>query len=192
MDPATAYHWIRANDEIEPRTTGGEPLEDLDCQRGALLDLAAGSPLSFEVDVSPSRAAPPHFLGQRLPLVSDRFIAAIAAAGVDNFQAFPAHIRCPRQGTEWPGYSLFNVIGLLDAVDRDSSVGESLMDEEAGPELIEFEKLVLARDKTIGLDMFRLWSNPAMLLVHDRVRQTLARYVPDEGWGIVSEEIELR
>jgi hypothetical protein len=189
--PRDAYHWLRPDSEGAPRVLPPAALASADLRRGAWLDRAPTGPLVFTIEDDARAAAPPHWLGDRVPLVSERLLAALRRAGVDNLQTFPALLQGRAGGQPRPGHTVLNVIGAVDAADADASVGTVLIEDDPGPRLVQYTQLVLSRARARDLDMFRLADSPEMLLVHDRVLRVLAADVPDEGWGFTPIEIEL-
>jgi len=185
-----AYHWLRPDVEEGPTVRVPDEFVSVDLCRGSRLDPTPSTPLV--VTLEKLNGPPPHWIGDRIPLVSPLFLSTLRRACVDNFQSLPALLRCHRAGDLSNEYVAFNVIGLLDGADREASVGTPLLDEDHGPKLVDYSELVLARSKTRGLGMFRLADCPAMLLVHNRVRRVLAASTPNEGWGFSAIEIELR
>jgi hypothetical protein len=150
--------------------------------------------MDFSIDNA--RGAPPHWIGDRIPLVSALFIAALREAGVDNFQTFPARLRCHPSAAIRTDHVAFNAIGLVDCADRLASVGTQvgtlLTDDGHGPRQVDYAELVLCRSRTRDLRMFRLADCPAKLLVDDPVMKALSTRTPDAGWGFSAIEIELR
>jgi hypothetical protein len=184
-----AYHWLRP--ELDgPRVLVPAGLAAVDLGRGQWLERAPAAPWAFVLE--PPGVSPPHWLGDRIPLVSATLLAALGRAGVDNVQTFPAQLRGAAAGAVWPGYVAFNVVGAVDAADPEASIGAPLSDGEAGPKVTEYSELVLSRARTHDLDMFRLADSPSMLLVHDRVMRALSAQAPPQGWGFTAIEIELR
>jgi hypothetical protein len=183
-----AYHWLCP--DLDQGATLVEPdgLAVMDLRRGSWVSRVPDAPPVFMLDTASDAA--PHWIGDRIPLVSERLLGAFKRAGIDNFQTFPVLLSCA--GREWPGYVAFNVIGLVDGADSDASVGTLLTEEDPGPRLVQYSNLVLASARTRDLGMFRLADSPNMLLVHDRVMRVLAADTPDEGWGFTAIEIELR
>ncbi|PTL77830.1 hypothetical protein DAT35_42265 [Vitiosangium sp. GDMCC 1.1324] len=166
--------------------------EGVHFMRGALIQESLPSPLTFRVNF-PKSVPLPHMLGERIPVVSDRFVAALRKAGVDNFQLFPAVLRNPNEHAEWTGFHVFNVLGLLDAADMDASKYQTLMaGNDQVPALVEFEELVLSRAATYEKPMFRIVQEPSLLLVHERVVDVLKSESPPDGWGIIATEVEVR
>lgn len=149
--------------------------------------------LVFIVD-SPADRPPLHFVGNRVPVVSDALIGALERAGVDNFQSLPAILLNPDTGEEWRNYKCLNVLGLVDAAARDS-VSELIMPggEQPGQvrELLSYTSLVLDGRAVHGLLMFRLVTSPAVLLVHESVFAALRASAPPGGWGIWAKQIRV-
>lgn len=164
-------------------------VEALDFLRGTTIVDPPPSPWVFEVDFD--GAAPPHLLGGPIPFASQRLLHVLAEAGVDTIQAFPAVLQA-RGGGEFRQHAVLNVIGLVDATDLEASVGTVLAEGEEGPTRIDFDRLVLSPGQARGLPMFRLFHDPAMLLVDDRVMALLHAQRPKEGWGFAALEVETR
>jgi hypothetical protein len=182
-----AYHSINALESPRILQTP-RPVANLDFLRGATIADAPPPPWIFDVAIE--RNQPPHLLGGLIPMVSERLLAVLLNAGVDNLQAFPALLR-GRDGSEWRRHSVINVIGLLDAADLEMSAGETLAEGDDGPTLIDFRSLVLSRPRTLGIGVFRLFQSPTTLLVHDRILRALDAQRPAEGWGFAAFEIEM-
>jgi hypothetical protein len=193
MSTATtvAYHCLRPDVEDAPAVSLPAALAAIDLDRGRPVNGLPGglTALSFDGRIAPG---PPHWLGQRVPLVSELFTRTLVSAGVDNFQTFPVRLLAQPGGAEHPGYTAFNVIGCVDAADREASVGELLIDDDPGPRLVAYSKLVLASSRTRDLDLFRLADSPTTLVAHDRVVRELLAHAPAQGWGLSIIEIEVR
>jgi hypothetical protein len=176
-------HGVVENPAIPPK---------LSFQRGVLIQEPLPSPLVFRVNF-PKAAALPHLLGDIILVASDRFIAALRKAGVDNFQLFPAVLRNPEVSAEWTGFHAFNVLGLLDAADMDASKYQTIMEgAEHLPPVVDFEELVLSRAATHEQPMFRVLQSPSLLVVHQRVVDVLRRERPPEGWGITATTVDVK
>lgn len=184
----TTYHSLKPL--TQPRIhRSPDGLDAIDFLRGTPIVGAPPPPWVFEIELD-SGAAPPHLLGGPVPFASQRLLAILAEAGIDTIQAFPAVLRV-RGGGEFRDHAVLNVIGLVDATDLDASVGTVLVEGEDGPMRMEFERLVLSPAQTRGLPMFRLFHDPSMLLVDDRVMALLHAQRPKEGWGFAALEVEV-
>lgn len=173
-DPADdAYHWLRPDGDAQPIPP--EEFAAADLARGVLRASTPGGTPVFTARES-LHGSPPHWLGTRIPLVSERFLEVLKQAGVDNFQAIPVLLKDP-SGQSWTSHAAFNVVGVVDAAD---------------PEASSDTTLVLARAKTRGHIVFRLADDPDKLLVHDRVMRMLRQNVPAEGWGFTPIEVALK
>jgi hypothetical protein len=160
----------------------------LDFMRGASIPAPPPTPWVFDIEAGSGRH--PHLLGGRIPMASDDLLRVLTDAGVDNIQTFPALLQ-RRGGAEWRQHSVLNVIGLVDATDLEASTGTVLAEGDTGPTRIEFQNLVLSRRKTLGLPIFRLFHDPAQLLVDDRLLRALNKHRPPEGWGFAAFEVEV-
>lgn len=151
--------------------------------------------LVFEVDF-PKDYRLPHFLGDIIPLVSDEVVRLLEAIGIDNFQTFPVTLINPETRQKWEGYSAFNVLGLVKAVDMKKSDADILMgqDQEGTmPALVAFRNIALEESKIRGLLMFRLAESPGELIVHERIFEQFKKNRPKDGeaWGIDFVKIEV-
>lgn len=186
----TSYYRVEP-DIHDLRGISGYPQmsDDVSFLAGVPISVSLGKPLVFNVNHPPGER-PRHLLGMQIPVVSELLLQAMTAAGVDNFQAFPAVLRNTDTGAQWDGYFAFNVIGLLDAMDlRASKYTEIMPGNDQIPALLDFEKLAIDGSKTRNLLLFRLLQNPGAMLVHHKVRDQLRQQKPPEGWGITTFEI---
>lgn len=190
MDISCAYHIIQATTapDLKPVNVA---LTDMDLLRGALLKLKNKDILLFEID-APEDWEPPHFIGHRFPVVSNLLADILSCTGANNFEAFPARIRNAKTNVLWDGYSLFNVLGLIDAADLESSVGETQFETESGRDWMDFDELNLRKDRTLGMDVFRLVNGPNVILMHGRILKVLIEKAPPNGWGFTATEVGMR
>ena len=159
---------------------------------GVKITESLSDPLIFEVD-NPSQDELPHLLGDTIPIVSDHLLQTLKDCGVDNFQVFPAVLRNPELGVEWKGYWAFNVIGLLAAANLGESEGDTIMEGDPGGvevPLIGFLNVVLDKDKTCDMSMFRLAESPDIILIHHKIATHIVENRPPNGWGIDLTEVE--
>ena len=159
---------------------------------GVRMESPVPNPLVFEVN-HPSKAQLPHFVADVIPVFSDLLVNTLRTAGVENFQAFPAVLRNPEVGETWDGYQVFHAIGLVAAASLEKSKADTIMGGEPGGitvPLMGFHTLVLDKEKTRNLAMFRLAESPSTLLIHERVMAHIRANRPPNGWGFVSTQIE--
>jgi hypothetical protein len=194
-----SYYWLRQDWLADSfMSLEGEIPEGIYFRRGLLQDFQPDDPVSFTTTPdghpapSPQRH-PPHFDDGSVPAMSEHFYAAIRSVGVDNLQVWPARVRNPTSNRVWENYRVFNVIGLLDAVDAGASTGVEIVEGATGsgevPSLIDLETMVLKKGIREDLDMFRetLGGN---LIVSHRVVEALERMRPAAGWGILADELD--
>jgi hypothetical protein len=132
-------------------------------------------PLVFSVS-NPADEPPRHLVGTMIPVASQQLIDVLQAAGVDNLQTFPALLRNDLTGQSWSGYFAFNLLGLVDAVER-------------RPGTFDFQELVFSESKVAHRLMFRTIHNPLDVFISDRVRSELLSRRPPEGWGVTTTEV---
>ena len=182
-----AYHRIMPLER--GRLQPAQPaVENLDFFRGS--PITGAPPTPWIIDLEIDGAEPPHLLDGRLPVASERLLRVLADAGADNVQTFPAVLR-GRGGAEWREHRVINVIGLVDAADLAASSGTVVGEGPDGPTRMLFDHLVLADAQTRSLPLFRLFHDPAILLVEDRIMRALDAQRPVEGWGFATFEIEV-
>jgi len=120
-------------------------------------------------------------------------IDLLKSQGVNNFQAFPAELFNPETGKKRLEFYLFNVIGLLKAVNLDKSDFDVLMpasSDGVDTVLAAFHKIVLDSKKTMEMKMFRLAEDPGTLIIHEEIVDALSNNRPENGWGIDVIEVE--
>jgi len=137
----------------------------------------------------------PDHRGQLLPLFNDEILLIrhdlfdlLQSAGVDNMDAYRAHIAAPTGEVVSEDYLAVNVIGLVAAADMEesqwrNSSGESLVS-------VDFDAVVLRPDIPADLKMFRLAECVTGLLVRADVRKAIqdsgrfrnVLFIPPEEW----------
>ena len=126
-------------------------------------------PLEFEADPD-EPLEPKELYNMDVLLMSDRLVAALQEAGVDNLQVYRALIRAPESRRTWSNYAVVNVVGAVQCADltRSEYVAH-------GPPIIDvdFDSLVIDEEKAGGQLMFRLAEDLTAILVHDRVKDHL-------------------
>jgi hypothetical protein len=158
---------------------------------GRMIDPSKLPPLIFEHDF-PVGEPMPHFLTGGTVLASKTLIDLLAKIGVNNFQAFPALLVNPETGEKRDDYFLFNVLGFMKVANLEASEYDTLMG--GNPEgidlpLLAFKKLAINGNQVRDIDMFRLAEEPRTVIISDRVVNALSNNRPDDGWGIVVEEV---
>jgi len=148
----------------------------------------------FELEVDHPLDEPPrHMLAADVVVVSDRLAQALRAAGIDNFQSWPAALVNPEIGARWDGYQLFNVLGMVSAVAMGASRFDTIMGgDPAIPALVDFDAVVLDGRRCLDLRMFRVPESPGLLFIDEGVVDALRAQRPPEGWGVTVQEVEVR
>ena len=102
-------------------------------------------------------------------LFSSRLRELLRSTGIENLQHFPTVLRNPTDGTETRDYTLTNVLGRIECIDRAKSV---LKHPPGDPDHIEFiETLALDTRRIRGHDFFRMGEVPEILLASERVKR---------------------
>lgn len=119
----------------------------------------------------------------------DDLRAELDRCGVDNVQYFPAELENP-EGELEADYSLINIVGRVDAVDRDRSRIDPSFGGDGLGTLKEFE---IDPDATRGLKMFRIVHAPALIIISPEIVEAMMQFKPRgvallptskyDGWG---------
>lgn len=146
-------------------------------------------PLETKIDSKAAERIYPELTWHPLPLMTQRLVAAIQEAGVNNLQTYPTRITNPQSGTPADYYLAVNVVGLVAAADLTES--ETDPDSEERLLSVDFHSLTVDPQKARDALMFRLAENVSAVLVHERVREhveakgitTLTWFEPEEWAG---------
>ena len=107
-------------------------------------------------------------------LFHDALRDELGRLGVDNVQYLPTELENPEGELEGK-YSLVNVVGLVDAVDRDRSRIEPNPGGDGLGTLYEFE---IDPEATRGLKLFRIVHAPTLVIVSPDVARALIDFAP--------------
>lgn len=190
----TLYHHIEPDNFAKFGVTENPSLPDeVSFIDGQPMNISLPNPLVFMVNY-PARSEPPHLLGDTIPVFSALLVETLKAAGVDNFEVFPAVLKNPKTGKEWNGYFAFNALGIMAAANLSESKYDTLM--KGDPEgvetpLVGFHTIVLDKAKVQDLLMLRLAESPEVLLVHDTVMNQIVANRPASGWGFDATEVDV-
>lgn len=94
---------------------------------------------------------------------------ALAELNVDNIQYFPVVLRNQETGRTASAYSVANIIGLLDCMDK----GASKIAMWSSGMGFDIESLVIDADKTHGAKIFRIADKPTLIIVNEEVKNYL-------------------
>lgn len=155
-------------------------------QSGTLISTAIDEPLAIIVEHT-AKTPPGDFLEMTIPIMSDRLVEALGRSGIDNLQTFPAAVQSASSPDSWQSYRAVNVVGAIAAADLTRSTYAD--PSGRGVLLVDFEVLVLDEKKASNTLMFRLAESPGILLVHDKVKESLLSVTPALR-GLFFEEIE--
>ncbi|HEY4366068.1 MAG TPA: DUF1629 domain-containing protein [Steroidobacteraceae bacterium] len=146
-------------------------------------------PVPIEIEFQPFRGysgAPVELRDVCIPLMSVRLAEAVAAAGVDNVDFFPAVLRNTVSGQTYD-YRAYKIIGMIAAADLQKSEWSSYDGKPVAD--VSFESLVLDENRPRGLPMFRLAEKASAVVVHERVKQVIEargidtiEFVKPEEW----------
>ncbi|MGH8622234.1 MAG: imm11 family protein [Burkholderiales bacterium] len=130
-------------------------------------------PKPIVVDLVPIEGytgAPNDMYDENMCLMSDRMVAVLQSAGVDNLDLYPASLRNAETGESYP-FQAVNIIGAVRAADLKQSVwhshdGDALFDTE-------FDSLVVNENGVRDLLMFRMAENTGVILIAEKIKRVL-------------------
>jgi hypothetical protein len=180
-------HVLEADADLAPRATLLLPddVHSLALLRGRGLDDderdALREGLVVYCDDDPS--LPDWFFAGVAPVVSSRALAALAALGVDNFEAYPVSVERD-DGAVTPGFHALNVVGRVACVDLDASEHTTF-----DGSLFKLETMRLAKSLPPDVVMFRPHEWTLVILVRDELADALRqsgltgmRLTPVDDW----------
>jgi hypothetical protein len=100
-------------------------------------------------------------------VMSKRLVSALAAAGVDNLQTFPAEIKHSLTGDIISDFVVFNIVGMVSAANLGASSSTPLADVQ------HFHKLVIDPARPKGLLMFRLAESRRDIIVAEQIADAI-------------------
>jgi len=130
-------------------------------------------------------------------IVSKRFKEFLENQGVDNIDYYSATVIECEGGQAKEGYYSANIIGLVDCIDRDSSVMRADYDDEGNLDIIfGISKLVL-KDRVINCGaIFRAYPFTRLVLIDESLKEkfekspiTGVRLIAPERWDGINGEI---
>jgi hypothetical protein len=115
-------------------------------------------------------AEPRPFLGVP-PIVSDKLLAVLRAAGVSNLDVYDAVLQSADGSVALKGYKAFNLIGLVAAAD----LAQTRFAPDNASRFLDasIDGLVIDPAKAGGQLMFRLAENTSAILVHRSVKAAI-------------------
>jgi len=164
---------------------------------GEKITVRIPNPLEVDIEVftRKQKITPRHFLvGAGIVIISPLFLEALKAAGVTNYEVFPAVLRFQKTNQTWNNYLAFNEVGLLDAALLEECKYTVLSE---GPHrkypLLGFTEIVLSAKKLKSEPkMFRMVQAPEYLYISQVVYDMLVKMSPPEKWGIIGEGVEIK
>jgi hypothetical protein len=111
------------------------------------------------------------FFDTTIPLMSERLIKALMAAGVDNFDAYPMILQRSDTAEKRTDYKAMNFIGRIDAIDR----AKSECEEDALGALDCSGSISLDPKRVGDAICFRLLDGPDLLVIHEKIARELRK-----------------
>ena len=154
-----------ANEEMANTLTS--PSVGVPWSMGVLYENAVPQPIVLPLNPERGRVMPDMFLID-IPLFSDKMLAALAKAGIDNLQLYDAEVHSP-DGNVFDNYKAVNIVGKLVCADLD----KSQYDPEDEPPFIDFDHLVIDKEKAHGFQFFRLAEDCSRIIISEHVKNEL-------------------
>lgn len=142
---------------------------------GMPITITIREPIECILDADESGPDMPDFFGHGFPLFSEKLYDSIRRVGCDNFQVYDVVLKHPLADSIYTNYKALNIIGLIECVDRSQSKlipGYEMMG------IMEFDKVIIDKNKAKGLDFFRLAENHSYIIVSERLKQSIENAVP--------------
>jgi hypothetical protein len=130
---------------------------------------ASPPPAPIQVKIEPGLMMP--MFNRGILLFSDQMLSVLAAAGVDNLDAYPATLEDLESGQIHQNYKAINILGVVAAAD----LSKSQYVAHSASKLIDtdFDSLAIKEDAARGLLLFRLAEAVSGIVIHERVKQAL-------------------
>jgi len=163
-----SYYELVASTDQDTGVTRNPPLPDtVFFQAGEWIDESLLEPLVFQCN-NTANDPPPDFSKRIIPVLSQRFLSRLQAAGVDNLQTFRAELVNPTTGERWTDFHTVNIIGAIPCAYLTRSRYTAI---SAG--MIEFDEIVLDAGLTREALLFRLAESTRRIIVHSQVIEHL-------------------
>ena len=130
-------------------------------------------PIKLTIEQGYEKAPMPSFLREPIPIMSKKLLDTVRKAGVDNIDSYRVELNYADGTLASEDYYAFNLVGKVRAADLDKSV----YNENQPDKLIamNFDSLVVDKDKTYGQLMFRLAENISTILIHERIKKAIEK-----------------
>ncbi|NHN25009.1 hypothetical protein FIA58_004890 [Flavobacterium jejuense] len=110
-----------------------------------------------------------HIIDGFLTLYHRQLKEALTHLGVDNIAYFPVRIRDQNTDSTEDGYFLANIIGRIDCIDMEKSkIKRSPSDIDESD--FEIQSLAIDESKTNGAKIFRLYSDPTLVIINQELK----------------------
>jgi hypothetical protein len=125
-----------------------------------------------QLNIEPREGAPlPNYLNQPVPLLSRALYEVLRGAGVDNLDVYRAELRHPDGRLESDDYLVFNLIGVVKAVDLSKSKFDA--DQPDREISMSIDSTVIDPAAARDLPMFRLAENLTTVVVNERIKEAI-------------------
>lgn len=101
------------------------------------------------------------YYGSGTVLMRKDLVLALTNAGIDNIDTYPVVIESTQERPACKDYLAVNILGVVDAIDREASV---IIGDD--PDLMFIESLAIDERKVAGLHLFRLKEAENVVIIH--------------------------
>lgn len=108
----------------------------------------------------------PDFFDTTIPVMSDKLIATLRSAGVDNIDAYPLILKREDTGEEFYNYFVVNIVGHADALDAEKTIVK-------GKSFKTYHRVHINPDLAKGLKCFRLDHGPELIVIHEEIKKKI-------------------
>jgi hypothetical protein len=120
-----------------------------------------------------------------LTLFHNMLCEELTKLGVDNVEYFPVDLENP-EGVIEKKYSLVNIIGLVDAVDKSNSVIEPRATGTRG----DLKSFKIDPAAARGLRIFRIPEVPSLIIIDETLQAALNAFEPAGAWMLPTGEFD--
>lgn len=150
-------------------TLAEQSRDDLAWRAGNRFEHPPSTPVQCRLSERGGPVLPDAFLSDRVPLMSERAVAVLRSAGVDNLDLYEARLSDASGAPLEQVYFGVNIVGRIAAMRRDAS----RWDPSTREPLIALQSLVIDETASRGASLFRLAENPSFIIVDDRIRSAI-------------------
>lgn len=137
---------------------------------GGKIEVDLPTPMKFFLDPDSGDFLPAYF-EPSIPLMSEKMLSVLSAAGVNNIQTYSTDIYDTNNKILKESYFAINIVGRIECVDFEKSDYRP----KKSSKRFRFKKIIVDKDKIQGALLFRLHEKPSTVLIHNSVKELLEK-----------------